>query len=95
MVNSGHPVTPDGVTCGDLEALFEERFPGIQDENLAALIAQFIEEIPFAATMTSDGVLVPIPSQPLKIPAAVSTILEDLKTIAGDAYPYFRRQAAS
>lgn len=93
MFNSNHPVTPDGVTCDDLEKLFKERFPSITDTDLAALIAQFIEEIPFTAAMTSDGVLVSLHEH--RMPNPVARIVEDLKSIAGDAYPFYKRRLAS
>lgn len=95
MLNSGYVVTPDGVTCNDLAQLFAERFPGISDEKLAALVAQFIEEIPFAAALTSDGVLVPMHEESPKMPATVMQIVEDLKAFAGESYPAFITKAVS
>lgn len=95
MIRSLHPVTPDGATCGDLESLFRERFPDAPDTHIAALIAQFIEDVPFSAIMTSDGMLIANPSPKHGIPKTVVRIIEDLKTIAGDSYPYFRRSVSS
>lgn len=95
MLNSGYVVTPDGVTCNDLALLFAERFPGISDERLAALVAQFIEEIPFAAALTCDGVLVPMHDKSPRIPDKVLRIVEDLKAFAGESYPAFDTKPAS
>lgn len=95
MVNTEQPVTPEGLTFGDLKNLFMERYPDISEEKLAAVIAQFIEEIPFAATITDDGLLVAMPDGRLKMPVAVARVIDELKAFAGDAYPFFDRRLSS
>jgi hypothetical protein len=94
MARACIPVTPDGATFGDLETIFRERFPGIRDDKLAAIIAQFLEEIPFAAAMTDDGILAPLHDSSA-MPSNIAAVLNDLKETAGDAYPYFQKQMAS
>lgn len=94
MVRACISVTPDGATFGDLETIFKERFPEMPDDKLAAILAQFIEEIPFAVSMTHDGVLTPL-HEATEMPGHIAAILNDLKDAAGAAYPYFKKQLAS
>ena len=75
-----------------LDALLEacrRDHPSLTERETAAALAQMLEQIPIVFARTDDGALRRDADGELSMAALIVTYIERLKTMAGDAYPYF------
>ena len=84
MGQSDEPVTTD-----DLEQYFRGLFPSATDEEIAALMAAFLEEVPAHAVL-DDGSLGSADAIQDGWPEELARWIRELKEFAGDAYPPWR-----
>ncbi len=79
----------DGEPGFDLEGLwgiFRERFPRLNSQQLAAVVADFLEREPHSATICDDGAVVR--NEEKSFSEDVLVLIRQLKAFAGSAYPY-------
>jgi len=74
------------VTPEDLEQVFRRNYPRATDQQIAALMAAFLEEVPAQAVL-DDGGSPRADAIEEDWPEAVAAWVDELKKFAGDAYP--------
>ena len=78
--------TPKLVTTEDLEQMFRRKYPRATDQQIAALMAAFLEEVPAQAVL-DDGGLTRADAIEEGWSETVAAWIAELKDFAGDAYP--------
>jgi len=78
--------TPKLVTTEDLEQMFRRKYPRATDQQIAALMAAFLEEVPAQAVL-DDGGLTRADAIEEGWSETVAAWITELKDFAGDAYP--------
>ena len=74
------------VTSEDLEQWFRDTYPGATDQDIAAFMAAFLEEVPAQAVL-DDGGLTRADAIEESWPEKRAAWIDELKKFAGDAYP--------
>ena len=74
------------VTPENLEQVFRDMYPTATDEQIAALMAAFLEEVPAQAVL-DDGGLTRADAIDEGWREALAAWIGELKEFAGDAYP--------
>ena len=74
------------VTPENLEQVFRDMYPTATDEQIAALMAAFLEEVPAQAVL-DDGGLTRADAIDAGWSEALAAWIGELKEFAGDAYP--------
>jgi len=82
----GRSDNPDLVTTEDLEQYFREKYPRATDQQIAALMAAFLEEVA-AQALLDDGGLTRADAIEDGWREAVAAWIGELKEFAGNAYP--------
>jgi hypothetical protein len=82
----GRSDNPDLVTTEDLEQYFRETYPRATDQEIAALMAEFLEEVA-AQALLDDGGLTRADAIEDGWREAVAGWIGELKEFAGNAYP--------
>ena len=82
----GRSDNPDLVTTEDLEQYFREKYPRATDQQIAALMAEFLEEVA-AQALLDDGGLTRADAIKDGWREAVAAWIGELKEFAGNAYP--------
>jgi len=82
----GRSDNPDLVTTEDLEQYFREKYPRATDQQIAALMAEFLEEVA-AQALLDDGGLTRADAIEDGWREAVAAWIGELKEFAGNAYP--------
>ncbi|NUZ09119.1 hypothetical protein [Piscinibacter koreensis] len=76
----------DLLTTEDLEEAFRSKYPSATDQQIAALMAAFLEEVPGQAVL-DDGGFTGADAIGEGWPDALAAWIRELKEFAGDAYP--------
>ena len=74
------------VTTEDLEQVFRDTYPSATDQEIAALMAAFLEELPAQAVL-DDGGLTRADAIEEGWSDQRAAWIDELKKFAGDAYP--------
>jgi len=74
------------VTTEDLEQWFRDAYPSATDQDIAALMAAYLEEVPAQAVL-DDGGLGSADAIQDGWPEERAAWIRELKEFAGDAYP--------
>jgi hypothetical protein len=82
----GQSDNPKLVTTEDLEQVFRGKYPKATDQQIAALMAAFLEEVPAQAVL-DDGGLTRADAIEEGWRETVAAWIGELKKFAGDAYP--------
>lgn len=90
-MNTPTPSQDGLLDAEDLRSAFEAQFPDADDQEIAALMAAFLEDVP-AVTTTDDGAHV-AQTDPAE-QAAIQSWIADLKAFAGNAYPPHSERSA-
>ena len=81
------PPSENPVEADELYGLFRQNFPFASEQEIAALVAQFVESVPPTVTVTDDGAVLPNSHEPPEEEVNRLEWLGRLREFAGDAYP--------